>query len=917
MDRYVISRYFSLLHEMGETSRLYLGFDSISFSPEYLSLIPHQYKENNMKTNNQKKALLHYKDIFPFKGSGGTLLFSPCGRVRFIFKIIEGYNPELHLPEQLAQYSNLFSNFYNTALPTHELMQTFILSTPDSTPLLDNYLDLMRTDNEFLHELEKERCRFFDRMTRGEMGQNLSFYICAGFDPYADRRQDSLGFETPDLFSLLRLNAPVSPSGDPIPAEIIIDDALNYQDQVSSFLESAGLKVKVLERDEINLLLQQSQLPDVTFLGDVPETPYIGKYSFYPDYILQTYQNHKRYYSCLVPKNLPQYTFPGFFSSLLANREITRLSITTYRSKDTANELSMSVKKSLNDFSTAFEALIGRNTTTESTIQQQEIELCKQKIFQEKTHILHTGIVVVLSANSLEDLRAKIKRTIDEAQKQDMTLEVALKWQEDLWLASLPGSPVPPPISLCNRCFPDNTANLSLPVMLWSGSQKPNFLLTNRWGQLLPYDFFSLSSSHGIVAGKTGKGKSVNTLDIALRAAAIGARTAIIDKYGSYEFAVKHVIGGMARSMEPGTFTINPFEFYIPSGLDIRQVQVPPNRIEVLKSFFITVLGKQNEDDNSLRAILNMAIDLTYHRILPEERYPVITDMIDSMRSLAEGNGIPEIQKEFLTDGFKDLVRNVLIGLYEFHSAGSMEYLVFNGQSSEKFFNHDHIYFDLQPLGKGTRTQRLVSQLLAGSIDEWVQSFPNRKTFLIFDEIWSDLTDNPQMAGFMTSAVRAYRRFGVRVFFVTQSFSDIIDSPYSNALFQQTSIRFCLGHDSFEVVASDLKANYIAVQTINQLVTQQGHFAEAFLFFENERTSVIIWSTPMRYWVSTTDSKDTPWRNYFVEKLGYSPKDTIRILAMNFPHGISDDSLFEEFKAGNFELQYPDGVTINTEPQVA
>ncbi|AGY58006.1 type IV secretory pathway, VirB4 component [Gloeobacter kilaueensis] len=850
-----------------------------------------------------------YADIFPYKWLGGPFLGTACGRIRFVFKVIGGCNPEALMPDQLTVFADMIAGFCNRTLPVWDHLQTFVMVSPDVRPVLDEHMAQVVTQSDFVRELEKERCRGFIHRAQNGQCAALETYICAGFDPYIERRQGLLGYLRPDLPGLLHWQEVHPPEGDSLAPQVILSGALERLAQIESFLTTAGLEVQMMDGPQLRHLLQQAQYPAYSLTGHTSDALPIGRYTFLDDCVIQTIGNRhlgqseqRTYYTCLVPRTFAQVTCAGMLVPYISEGNFTRLSISTARPSDTANQMHISIKKNLGELANAFQAMIGRGQSMASSVQQGDLQYTEQRIFQDKTNIVQCGIIVVVAAPDRENLQYAVKQTCDRWRSLfQMELEVGRKWQEDLWFASLPAAPVPPPESVRNRCFPENAADFMLPVLPWQGSPKKNFLIANRWRQVIGYDLFNFTSCHGILGGRTGEGKSFQALDLYLQAAAVGCRGVILDKMGSYYFLFKHVLGGMARTMQPGTFTINPFEFYLGEGQDLRTATVPPSRIEALKACFATVLGLQRDTNGNIRALLTKAISLTYQRILPTGRYPIISDLIDTLRLFLEGQGFQECEIEFTSQSFKELVSSTLVSLFEFNTENSMLKLCFNGQSSERFFEHDHIYFDLAPLGKGTMTQRLVAQLLATSIDEWVQTVPKR-TLIIFEEIWSDVTDNPEMVNLMKNSVRAYRRYGVRVFFVTQSFGDILDSEYARDLFEQTRVRIALKQDNFHKSAQDLKANPIALATINTLETVKGDFSELFFFWDNDRSAVVNFSTPMRYWVATTDELDTPWRNYLVNELKMDAREAIVRLARTFPNGVHDATLLDKFKAGEFDL---------------
>lgn len=851
-------------------------------------------------------VLRKYAKVLPHLWFAGNLIGMRDGRIRFVMRFKHAFNPENLTAQELHSKALLISRYLNNNLPIGEHLQLLALAVPDVDEILQQHLELVTTERPFLREIAKERLRLYEKMANQGQAVSLNLYLIGGYDPYEKHRQQGL-IEAPDPLYVLRRQALRTPETEDLPDESeIVSTALERLSRIKSVYESAGAELEVLDAAANRKLLQLAQFPDFTGSS---EDAAIGSYTFHDDYIVQTIEGQRTFYACLIPKGSPERTYSGMFVPLIASGDFVRISLSAYRPSNESNGLFLNIKKSLNDLSNGVQEMLGKRETAASSVQTQEIRQLETMMFKQQIHILHMAAIVVLKADSLRELNYRVKAVTDLMEKSGFSLEVGLRCQEDLWFASLPGHPTAPPQLLRTRCYPIHAAHLLMPTLPWQGSAQPYFLMANRWGQVIPYDPLGLEVSNTILTGKTRSGKSVQAADQLLQAAAVGWRSATIDKFGSYHFIVEHVIGGVARRMEPGAFTLNPFEFYIAQGVDLSTIEIPSSRVEVLKVFFATVLAPEGDQLPTLmRSILTVSIDLTYRRILPQGHFPTIDDLYASLNLLLRGEqaSTPAISngqatyRELMDHGseaFRSTVDELLAALLEFRSPSAMETKIFNGQSSQKFFNSDHIYFDVSPLGDGTRAQVLVSQLLAASIDEWVMSSLATPTFLIFDEIYKYLTSNPQMMDLITRASRTYQRYGVTLVLVTQSFSDILKSKYSADLFEQTSIRWALQQDKFEEAASSLGARSTEIAMVNDLKKERGYFAEMVLFYGDETTILINYASPMRYWVTSTGPYDRPLREFFINELKMSPQEAIVKLATLVPHGVHDKQTYERIRS--------------------
>jgi CagE, TrbE, VirB family, component of type IV transporter system len=844
---------------------------------------------------------MKYAELLPYDWFTGPLIGLADGRIKFVYRVLKGFSNETFSAEQLHEKALNLAAFLNETMSEEEPLQVLALVVPDVDEQLESHLALIKTERPILLEIVKERCRTFRELARRGRCVSLQVYIVGGYDPHKRTRLPT-GQEQMNPAYLLRKQALNAPSTQ-IDSTATISTALERLSQQRSALESYGLELEVLTETQNRKLIQTAQ-----FSGSQDTSSdelAIGRYTFYKDYLVQQVGEAVTYYACLVRQQTPKATQPGMFVNLMARAEFARVSLVAYRPPTESTAIVINTKKNLNDLGNAFSDMLGKNQSTANSIQSQELRTVERKIFQEKQQVMRSGWIIVVSGTSLKELNLRVKTVSDLLGKAKINITVGSFAQEDLWFASLPASPHPLPSLTSFSCFPINAAHLLMPVIPWQGSARPYFLFMNRWRQLVPFDPFGLDSSNQLFSGKTRTGKSVQACLEALMAAAVGWRTAIIDKMGSYHFAMEHVIGGVARTMEPGTFTLNPFEFIVLPGTDLRTQQVPPERISTLKAFFASVLCKPGEPlDPAMRSVLTVALDRTYARVLPEGRFPIISDLLETLRSLKRGDDIPEDEVELLSESSKHAMETLSTVLIEFRSPTSMESQIFNAQSSEKFFDGDYLYFDVAPLDKSERVQGLVSQLLAASLDEWVKASPGRRTFLIFDEIWRYLLKNKDMADLMVDAARTYQRYGVALVLVTQSFNDVLsESEYATSLFEQTIIRFALRQDGFEkaLPSFDLYAPEVVKRMVSDLKKQKGFFSEMVLMYDKETSLLVNYSSPLLYWATTSDlSLDVPLRNFFIQELGFTAEEALVKVATLYPHGVPDEATLERAKAGEF-----------------
>ena len=93
---------------------------------------------------------------------------------------------------------------------------------------------------------------------------------------------------------------------------------------------------------------------------------------------------------------------------------------------------------------------------------------------------------------------------------------------------------------------------------------------------------------------------------------------------------------------------------------------------------------------------------------------------------------------------------------------------------------------------------------------------------------------------------------------ISQNIDDFAKSKVANAILPNASIKWILrqkGADQ-ERLKSVLSLNENEAQLVSSLYQERGTFSEAFLMAEDQRAVVAIESTPLEYWLATTDPRD-------------------------------------------------------------
>lgn len=85
-----------------------------------------------------------------------------------------------------------------------------------------------------------------------------------------------------------------------------------------------------------------------------------------------------------------------------------------------------------------------------------------------------------------------------------------------------------------------------------------------------------------------------------------------------------------------------------------------------------------------------------------------------------------------------------------------------------------------------------------------------------------------------------------------------------------------------------LSLNPNEVELISSLHQERGSYSEAFLMAEDARAVVAIESTPLEYWLATTDGRDLGKIEEYKKNLnGQSQLEILKKLAADYPRGVA------------------------------
>jgi type IV secretory pathway VirB4 component len=159
--------------------------------------------------------------------------------------------------------------------------------------------------------------------------------------------------------------------------------------------------------------------------------------------------------------------------------------------------------------------------------------------------------------------------------------------------------------------------------------------------------------------------------------------------------------------------------------------------------------------------------------------------------------------------------------------------------------------------------------------------------FVVFDECWK-LLESEEGAAFIGPVFRTFRKYRASAVAISQTVADFSDSKIASAVMPNSSIKWILrqkGSDPASLKKA-LQLNEREMDLISSLTAERGVYSESFLMAENQKMVVRIESTPLEYWLATTDPNDLVLINKFKAEAPDADELTImKSLSQLYPHG--------------------------------
>lgn len=335
----------------------------------------------------------------------------------------------------------------------------------------------------------------------------------------------------------------------------------------------------------------------------------------------------------------------------------------------------------------------------------------------------------------------------------------------------------------------------------WRGTGTPVLGTTSRNGQLMSVSLFDSPSNYNCcIAAQSGSGKSFLANEMINAYLGLGGKVWCIDVGRSYKDQCEVHNGDFIEFNRESNICLNPFP--------------------LIKDF-------EEEED--------MIIGLVSAMAAPTQ--PLSDFQTATLKEVFRGIWDEKHQKMLVDDIAEELmksedrrVRDIGVQLYPFTKDGAYG-KYFHGENNVSF-QRDFSVLELEELkGRKHLQQVVLLQLIYQIQQDMYLGDRNRPKIVIIDEAWSLLTDG-DVGKFIEHGYRRFRKYGGAAVVITQSVTDLYDTPTGRAIAENSANMYLLGQkpEAIATLERDERlpigpGGYTMLKTVH---TEVGAYSEIF-----------------------------------------------------------------------------------------
>lgn len=630
------------------------------------------------------------------------------------------------------------------------------------------------------------------------------------------------------------------------------------EQNIQKGFETLGITSKLLAEEEIYSLLFNQWNPDGIISENAFNSEDIRDGLLLNDFVItpRGFMVGRTHHRVLSLKIMPEKTFASMSEKLRELPFSSNLYL-TIQVLDQANEdLALKTQRRI-----AYAMYTGKKGVQDldSAAKLQDIEAVLSKRVSGETKIFSVALNVLL-------------KNEDESILDNQCSEVLAKFRElsgsEGMLESLAASSIFFDFSMPNARCAERTRRMNTEVLSdflplfgdWKGHAIPRVLLRNRSNGLVGFDPFSptLTNYNQVISGGSGAGKSFSTNVLITHLMKEDPKVFILDIGGSYKKSTENFGGQYIPIGTDSKISINPFD------LSDSSIEAIDQKIKFLTS--LVELMTKEEDEKSIRKLERSEIETTIKLILKERPEPRLSDLKNALLQSAE----PAIQK---------------MGKILEPWCGDSPYGKFIDQKSNLELSQKIVCFDLKGLESQPDLQAVCLFLITDLIWREVQKDRINAKFVVFDECWQ-LLESEAGARFLESVFRTFRKYKASAIAISQTMEDFANSKVSSAILPNASVKWILKQTggNLKNLQKILNLNERELKLVESVNSKKGFYSEAFLIAGDDKQVVKIESTPLEYWLSTTDPVDI--KAIEEMKANYSePLELFKAMAKKYPNG--------------------------------
>lgn len=411
------------------------------------------------------------------------------------------------------------------------------------------------------------------------------------------------------------------------------------------------------------------------------------------------------------------------------------------------------------------------------------------------------------------------------------------------------------------------TSNLAdlLPVYgAWAGTQNASILLRSNTGSLLKFDVFDsdYTNSNMLISGGSGSGKSFLTNILLMQSLKENPNIFFVDIGGSYKKLCENLAGQYIPLGVAEGISINPFD------LALNEETVSNQKIKFLLGL-VELMAKE-DDVSRLPKLERAEIEEAIKEVYRTSKNPRLSDLREILLNHKDQN--VALYGKILTPW-----------------CGDSLFGKFLDQKTNISLTKQVIAFDLKGMESFPDLQAVSLFIITDLVWREVQKDRLTKKFLVFDECWK-LLKNESGVVFIEEVFRTFRKYKASAIAISQDIDDFAKSKIAGALLPNCSIKWLLLQQQVdgERLKEVLDLNPNEVEMVKSLYQDKGKFSQAFLLAQKNRVVAVIESTPLEYWIATTDPRDLAE----VDKLAASEPerphfDRLLELSRLYPNGVA------------------------------